>query len=630
MATADISKEAVFDGRIVQLPARYAVDKGALSLTNSPYDAIAANANQHTYNINVPSQNVFVDRALQWSSGVFVRFNVTLGSAGAAAGSPLVVFGRDVALAPFPLHQLVNTATATINDTSVTINTDTVLMEILRLVDYKKYRLSRTCPTMLDKFKLYGTSRGGAGGINTPLADYLSQSSREERPNGAWWDIVFVDPNTNTPLANDGTYNFNNGTGAVQVTFRSGVPVADGQAYPAGGYPLCIRFRSTENLVLSPFIFSDPACNETGLFGINNIQIVFNLKASIDRILRCSTNGGPAGSGGTRTISRVELNGGANARPFENPRINVQYLTPSLDLPLPPKSVVPYMEYPRYLTTLTGGLAVGSNTVSSQTIVLPQIPDMLLIYCKPNTYTNQEGDYYFPITRISVNFDNFAGLLSSHTPAQLYEMSVHNGLEMDYDDWSGLAVSATLGAGVIGAGAGLDQPFRVQTAGGFLVLKPGQDITLQSGQAPGLIGNFTLQFTCDVQNYGAVVPAGGATLYVIAVNSGFFETLAGSSRIVKGVLSEADIISAEPAPEGSREGLNRLVGMGFMDKLGSFLSRAKDVYSASKPAISAIKSALPEEGKMGKVKGALGAVGYGMAGAGPAGGAKKSLSARLM
>jgi hypothetical protein len=124
-------------------------------------------------------------------------------------------------------------------------------------------------------------------------------------------------------------------------------------------------------------------------------------------------------------------------------------------------------------------------------------------------------------------------------------------------------------------------------------------------------------------------------LYVIAVNSGFFETLAGSSRIIKGVLSEADIISAEPAAEGTREDLTRMVGSGFFSKLGSFLSKAKDIYSASKPAISAIKGMLPD----GKIKGALGAVGYGHAGAGMAGAAmgmghagagKKSLSARLM
>ena len=120
-------------------------------------------------------------------------------------------------------------------------------------------------------------------------------------------------------------------------------------------------------------------------------------------------------------------------------------------------------------------------------------------------------------------------------------------------------------------------------------------------------------------------------LYVIAVNSGFFETLAGSSRIIKGVLSEADIISAEPVLEMSRDGLKRMVGTGFFSNLGSMLSKAVDIYTKTKPLVSGIKGALPE----GKVKDILGKVGYGaagagVAGAGIAGAGKKSLSARLM
>jgi len=54
MSTSDIQKLAVFDARIVQGAPRYAVEKGSLSLTNAPYNAISASSSQHTYNINVP------------------------------------------------------------------------------------------------------------------------------------------------------------------------------------------------------------------------------------------------------------------------------------------------------------------------------------------------------------------------------------------------------------------------------------------------------------------------------------------------------------------------------------------------------------------------------------------------
>jgi hypothetical protein len=169
----------------------------------------------------------------------------------------------------------------------------------------------------------------------------------------------------------------------------------------------------------------------------------------------------------------------------------------------------------------------------------------------------QYGAAYLPIATsvdgvrttqpLSINFDNFSGLLSSHTAEQLYHMSVRNGLDMDWNTWAGLAR--------VPSGAGGK---RVPTVGGFLVLKPSTDITLQSGQAPSLVGNFTLQFNLQVRNTFpfAVQPQ----IYVITANSGYFESIRGSSRIIKGVLSEQDIISAPLAPAGTREGLARMIG----------------------------------------------------------------------
>lgn len=609
MATQDIMKQAVFDQRIVQLPARYAVDKGALSVTNAPYNAIAASTSQHTYNINVPSQNVFVDRAVDWACDVLVNFTVDYSGNPLTPGANAIVVrpGYDFALAAFPLHEMTQTMTATINDTSVIINTDTVLHEVLRLTDYKKNRLVRHCPTMLDRYAKY---QDAGLAINNPISGYLNATDSAEVPNGAWYGLEFVIPAGVTSVTPT-TYVTNGAT----IDISSGLPVNTSGASSNNQYLIGIKFSSQEKLVLSPFVFADSAEWETGLFGVNNIQLVMNMKSDFQRLLRWTG----AGSGAVNKIS------GISVASFPSAKVNVQYLTPSLDLPLPAKSVVPYMEFPRYITTATAPGAVGAFQISSQTIVLPQIPDYLLIFAKPKaTQTGAYGDWHFPITSINLNFDNFAGLLSSHTAQQLYQMSVHNGLQMDFNEWIGKAWSG----GLYGVAA-TQAP--IQTVGGFLVLKPGQDFGLQSGQAPSLIGNFTLQFTVTCQNYFAANNAIEPQLYVVAVNSGFFETLAGSSRIIKGVLSEADIISAEPVMEMSRDGLNRMVGTGFFSNLGSMLSKAVDIYTKTKPMVSGLKGILPESGALGKVKGALQSVGYGVAGASmPSGAGKKSLSQRLM
>jgi hypothetical protein len=265
---------------------------------------------------------------------------------------------------------------------------------------------------------------------------------------------------------------------------------------------------------------------------------------------------------------------------------------------------VPYLEFPRYITQVANPLAAGDATqLISQTITLPQIPDLLIIYVKAiadpaetavdrsrDPTLPQFGSAYLPvetsyngsrsIAPLSVNFDNFSGLLSSHTSEQLYAMSVRNGLEMDWNTWSG--------RGRVASGAGGRS---VSTTGGFLVLKPGVDLTLQEGQAPSLVGNFTLQFNLRVRNTYAfsVRPQ----IFIITANSGFFESIRGSSRIIKGVLSEQDIIAAPLAPAGTLAGLARMVG-------GKMLRMANRMMYAPRHSEKRESAEAPDRSRMAK------------------------------
>jgi hypothetical protein len=628
--SSDIEKRAVYDGRIVQARPRYAVEQGALSLTNAPFNAIAATTSQHTYNIFVPSENVFVDRYLRWTSTCFQTFQVTL-AAVPAVGESIVVPGRDFSLSAFPLNSLCSTLTATINDTTSVINTQDVLQQVLRLCDKKGNRLVRTCPTMLDKYRSYNDAFGT---VNNPIGGEDTATDYDNVPNGAWPNLVFTDASGNPlPLAPTSP-------AFLGATYdcSGGVPCFNpaGTAPAVGPHAIYIRWQTTEPLVLSPFVFSDVHEYDTGLFGINNIQLIMNFVSSPARLIRSTTRAG-------RTIDNVAYNiSVAGGQVFQNSRLDVQFLTPALSVPLPAKSVVPYMEFPRYISTPASVPANSTLQISSQTITLPQIPDLLIIYAKPAAgYGATDADFLFPVASrvdgvtnpLTVNFDNFSGLLSSHTAEELYAMSVKNGLEMDYASWVGAAHSAA------GSYTGSQQGRVVPLVGGPLVIKPSQDLTLQSGQAPSLVGNFTLQFNLTVKNTGSA-PA-DCQLFVITANSGFFESIRGSSRIIKGVLSEQDIIAAAEAPPMTRMSLDRMVGGISFGSLANALSKAKEIYQATKPAISAVKGMLGDEGTMGKVKGALSAVGYGttggaMDGCGPSGGARsggrarKSLAARLM
>jgi len=490
--------------------------------------------------------------------------------------------------------------TATINDTTVTINSQDVLTEVLRLTDYRANRVQRTCPTMMDK---YQQNEQSLNAQNDPISGYTNASHDYGEPtNGSWGNIVYTTP-TGAVLSgtSPAAYVFD----GITVATVDGVPVSTSQ--PAGSpsglnnvngrYSVFLKWRCTEKLVLSPFVFANEHSEDTGLFGINNIQLVMNMRDP-NRALRLRNSyvntstkeyySGPFDYATGQPVYAsvlppVSYNTNVGTGVFADSLVNVQFLTPSLDIPLPPKSVVPYMEYPRFITqpqnvTMQPG---STQQLQSQTITLPQIPDLLIIYVKaladPATTASdksldptlpQFGASYLPLAvsengarpanPLSVNFDNFSGLLSSHTKEQLYNMSIKNGLDMDWNSWNGLVRVAS------GPGGST-----IPTVGGFLVLKPGVDITLQSGQAASLVGNFTLQFNLSVTNTFPfpVQPQ----IYVVTANSGFFESIRGSSRIIKGVLSEQDIIAAPLAPAGTRGGLARMIGgkvMAFANRLG--------------------------------------------------------------
>jgi hypothetical protein len=595
---SDIQKISVFDERIVQRsPMQYAVEQGAVSSTNTNFAAISQTISQHTYQLQVPSENVFVDKALDWTSTVALQFNVVNSATKGTSntnGPPVIQFGKDIALNAFPLHTLVSTLSATINDTTVTMNTSDILFEVLRLADSAKNRELRTCPSYLDTYASYNDA---AGTNNNPLAGYENATTNGVVPNGAYYNVYFTSP-SGVALDGNGSYSI----GGSTVYYVKGVPsiAKDSVANVANTWPVFIKFTTVEKLVLSPFCFSDVHDNETGLFGIQNIQVVANMMnpssdntATIGRVLRFTT----AATSTISAVNSIAYNTNALGGAFSSSAISCVFLTPSLSLPLPSKSVVPYAEFPRYTqnVTLSSNLNSGatSSTQQSQTITLPTIPDLILIYAKPTAYLPTDASYYLPITNISVNFDNFSGLLSSYTSSELFALSQNNGLQMNWNEWNGQALKGL--GGLAGQFVGL--------VGGFLVIKPSRDITLQTAQAPSVVGNYTLQF-----NYNLYNPSSAAitsyTLTTVTVNSGFFESIKGSSRVVKGVLSQKDVIEADAKGAVTRVELNRFVGGKHGSLMHSLSTGVQKAMPIIRSLVPHLKKYLPEEAQ--EVMGAFG------------------------
>ena len=382
--SAEVTKYSVYDPRIIQTKPKYAVEKGALSLTNVPFQAQTWDSSSVQFNVQVPSENVFVDRAVEWQATQVGKVEVVLtsGAGTLAAGTSQM--------------------SATINDATVTVNTRDVLPQVLRLADLADARRQRTCPTMLDRYAYYPDTRVVR---NSPLTQWDETTNTDEVPNGGFNGFYYCSDAAGTPVPLSGNYPPAGNVG--NVFFINGQPIlADDLTASSRTLTFYVAYRSVEKLLLPPFIFADQDELSTGLFGVQNFQVQMNLSTDASRSFRVSTkltlpssDGLGAGTFSAPTVSWSTTAGsGTNTMFRGQPRLNVQFLTPALDVPLPPKSIVPYMEFPRYIGTPGTAVPISSSLVAagtqllSQTITLPNIPDYLVIYVKPQTYAVGAGD----------------------------------------------------------------------------------------------------------------------------------------------------------------------------------------------------------------------------------------------
>jgi hypothetical protein len=316
--------------------------------------------------------------------------------------------------------------------------------------------------------------------------------------------------------------------------------------------------------------------------GLFNSSFGASLPAWVDDLTRPTQNtGNILRSSNIRSVisdlafsNQAALNG-----PWTNPTLYATFLTPGPDVTLPLVSTVPYVEFPRYVQTITGSIAqAAASGIRTQTISLTSIPDMVMIYVKPATKGPSQLDQYIPISNVSVTFDNFSNLCSGFQQFNLYESAVAAGLDIDWHQWRGYsqsAVSSTFRVSAATNAVTTAPVFRqsgvTQLSGGPILLRMGQDITLSPGLAPGCLGNYSFQATLTLSNpFGFYDYLQAVTVTVIAINTGFFETVRGQSAIRKTILNSADVESATPDSGMSRTHLNRMVGRGAYMRGGSY------------------------------------------------------------
>jgi hypothetical protein len=597
MSSSDFSKVLIRDERLDcadTIP--FAVYRSGSNVTVATFDRISEGPTSVVFNVQVPSETTVIDRRIIWEATI--DFDVTFTSGNASQNVQVAEYGVKQALGPWPLHSLCNTMQATINNNSVTQNTQDILPALTRLHDMRELqRYNGMTPVKVDNVMDYSNDLNG---ISNVLGSYLNVAMENDyKPRGAQIvNISFL---------------------AANNVNCAGVNIG-GVTAPNTATTYHVKATIREPLLMSPFIYTHPFYNGQGFYGLQNMNLVFNLVGSNPTSLwRCMDNAAynPVNFLYTTipTVSAFNISGS---------RLIMNFLTPKPSDLLAARNVVPYWEMPRYLKPnclqalvgyqyIPNGVgtiadAPARERIQSQSLQLNQVPDKLIVFFRPATRTSFDSDRSLIINDIAINWNNQSGILASATQDQLWRYSVESGSTQTWEEFSGAASfgnpgSAQQALAPVAANGGNYFRNQIPTVGSYLMLDFAKHINItEDYYAPGSLGNFNLQFSITVSSNRRVA-LGQMDMVIITVNSGLFVTEKGQSATYTGILTKDDVLSAASMrPESDAEARRLVGGAGSLTRGFDFARKMLGNVAKYGDLGKAAASFLPDSGVLGKLK----------------------------
>jgi len=204
---------------------------------------------------------------------------------------------------------------------------------------------------------------------------------------------------------------------------------------------------------------------------------------------------------------------------YKAPELHLNYLSVHPTIALPTTQTLPYK---KHLDYVKGGTTVAPNATAEivlDTVRLSCVPERVYLFCANarGSRDAKTSDSFLCIDGVSVTFENKTGLLGSCSPQDLYSMSVNNGCNLTYPEFTN---------------------FR----GSVLCIDFSRDLGLAEGYAPGVRGNYSVQITLRVRNSSSANFTYEA--WQSFVLPGTFEIMPGAARANVGNLSEVDVLTA--------------------------------------------------------------------------------------
>lgn len=530
--SSDFKTELIKDATIADITSEltYAVESGASNCTYQSFPATSPSNSSVAFSVQVPSESIVLGRDLLFRAGMTFRINLT----GVDIGLPALRWGVDCALAPFPLASLMTTVNCQINNTNVSVNLQDILPQILALnsrEDLAYY--NGASPSLPDGD--YGSFADAEGANNNPMGTYVNNAYDNQLMGRGGFPVALTVLHTKAAGGTDASLISDSLLDTWVVT---------------------VSVQVTEPVFLSPWTWGNPERNAQGLVGVNNMAFTFNLDSNLKRLLSSSNpyiTSLSAGGADSKLFGGVQV-GINKADPA--PTLLLKFLSTQPSDLIESKNVVPYTDYPRYLTTAsTSIVSLGNADLNTQSLQINQMPSKIVIVVRRPMSSSDWSDpsTFLTIKGISVNLNNASGLLSSASQNDLWRMSVRNGSNQGWAQFCGQAVKPSANYASPATGIQL-----IPTGGSMIVLNPAYDLSLPDYITCGSLGNYNLQMRLEVVNqYGETITP---EIVVMCVNSGVLTTVQGVSNTFTGIITKQACLDAKAMKATSSATESRMVG----------------------------------------------------------------------
>lgn len=504
--------------------------KGGEQITYYTENASSYSDSAFSFNVTTPNNRTYLNRRILMRVPVKITLN------GNDPGQHLFQTGKE-GFREYPLASAMNTLKLTVNNFTTSIDLHDVLHPFMKYDANRQARIrNNMSPSMPDLYQDY------EDGVNTnknPLASYFNESG--EIPRGA----IYADGVESTNTKYEATYTI------------------------------------VEPLFISPLQWDDNQDNE-GLIYVNSLSVQINWVSNLLSRMWCRAS----------SANAIDLN--TSEITFGQPSLILKYVTPPNIERMPLLGTYDYFSVDRHVTN--NGTAFGPNTthtLTSDNIQLRSIPYRVYIWVgrkKSDMMNVTKSDTFFNISRVSLQFNNNAGLLSTANEESLFRIAKDNGFQHSWEDWHGLTRDIT---GTTNKAIGL--------MGSVLCLEFGKDIQLPDYFAAGMTDNFNFQIdvTCKNLHQSDTIVPNVQLAFVhrgCMVNDG--RTLLTSAY--SGVISKSDLDRAVTVPGIGINNYKHMYGAGFFNPLAPISTLIKGVQKGAKDFMKGDwKSGLRDLGEAG-------------------------------